>query len=178
MTDQLQPTAVRRPAPVTPSAGKLTPLGLDEVRITAGFWGERQQVNARNTLRHIHQWLTRLGWLENFNRTARREGGHQGREFSDSEIYKLLEALAWEIGRSGDEWAERTFQEVSAQVIGAQQPDGYLNTNFGGPGQPPRDSNLEWGHELYCAGHLIQAAVARLRTHGSDEFTDAAVRLV
>ena len=42
--------------------------------------------------------------------------------------------------------------------------DGYLNTQFGRPGQRPRWSDLEWGHELYCFGHLFQAAVARART--------------
>jgi DUF1680 family protein len=164
-------------APVAPSGATLLPLGLDEVSITGGFWGERQQVNADNTLRHCLDWITRLGWLENFARTARGEGMHVGRQFADSEIFKLLEALAWETARTGDDWAERTFREVSAQVVAAQQPDGYLNTQFGGPGQEPRYSDLEWGHELYCAGHLIQAAVARLRTHGPDAFTDAAVRL-
>jgi DUF1680 family protein len=176
MTDQLR-HKVQRPAPVTPSAARLIPLGLDEVRITGGFWGERQRVNATSTLRHILDWITRLGWLENFTRTANGDGTHDGREFSDSEIYKLLESLAWEIGRSGDAWAERTFEVVSAKVVAAQAEDGYLNTMFGGPGQHPRYSELEWGHELYCAGHLIQAAVARLRTHGADVFTDAAIHL-
>ena len=52
----------------------------------------------------------------------------------------------------------------SARVAAAQEPDGYLNTNFGRPGQRPRYSDLEWGHELYCFGHLFQAAVARART--------------
>jgi DUF1680 family protein len=164
-------------APVAPSAAVLTPLGLDEVVITGGFWAERQEVNAANTLQHCLDWITRLGWLENFARTARGDGGHVGRQFADSEIYKLMEALAWETARTGDEWAERTFQELTAQVVAAQQPDGYLNTQFGGPGQEPRYSDLEWGHELYCAGHLIQAAVARLRTHGPDAFTDAAIRV-
>lgn len=177
MTDQLQHTTTQPPAPVSPSASVLTPLGLDEVTITGGFWGERQRVNADHTLRHILDWITRLGWLQNFTRTASGDGTHEGREFSDSEIYKLLESLAWEIGRSGDRWAERTFREVAAQVVAAQQADGYLNTMFGGPGQRPRYSDPEWGHELYCAGHLIQAAVARLRTHGQDAFTDAAIRL-
>jgi DUF1680 family protein len=177
MTDQMQNVVIQSPAPVMPSAGVLTPLGLDEVRITGGFWGERQQINADNTLRHILDWITRLGWLENFVRTAHGDGTHDGREFADSEIYKLLEALAWEIGRSGDEWSERTFQEVSAVVIAAQAADGYLNTKFGGPGQRPRYADLEWGHELYCAGHMIQAAVARLRTHGSDAYVEAAIRL-
>jgi DUF1680 family protein len=162
---------------VVPKGGALVPLGLDEVRITGGFWGDRQHVNGAATLRHILAWITKLGWLENFTRAARGDGRHEGRMFSDSEIYKLLEALAWESARSGDEWAERTFQEVSAVVVAAQQPDGYLNTRFGGTGQAPRYSDLEWGHELYCAGHMIQAAVARLRTHGTDAFVEAAVRL-
>ena len=52
----------------------------------------------------------------------------------------------------------------SARVAAAQEADGYLNTNFGRPGQRPRYSDLEWGHELYCFGHLFQAAVARART--------------
>lgn len=177
MTDQMRVAVAELAAPVVPSAGALVPLGLDEVRITGGFWADRQQVNASATLRHILAWTTKLGWLENFSRTARGDGTHHGREFSDSEIYKLLEALAWESARSGDEWAERTFQEVSAQVVVAQQPDGYLSTTFGGPGQAPRYSDLEWGHELYCAGHLIQAAVARLRTHGMDAFVETAIRL-
>jgi DUF1680 family protein len=171
------PSAAHPQVPVAPSAATLTPLGLDEVTITGGFWADRQEVNAERTLRHCLEWITRLGWLENFARTARGDGGHVGRQFADSEIYKLLEALAWESARTADEWAERTFQEVSAQVVAAQQPDGYLNTQFGGPGQERRYSDLEWGHELYCAGHLIQAAVARLRTSGPDAFTAAAIRV-
>jgi DUF1680 family protein len=177
VTDHTGDNGVAAAAPVVPTQGVLTPLGLNEVRITGGFWGVRQQVNATATLRHILAWITKLGWLENFARVARGDGRHDGREFSDSEIYKLMEALAWESARSGDEWAERTFQEVAGVVVAAQQPDGYLNTRFGGPGQAPRYSDLEWGHELYCAGHMIQSAVARLRTHGSDAYVEAAIRL-
>jgi DUF1680 family protein len=51
-----------------------------------------------------------------------------------------------------------------ARVGAAQEPDGYLNTMFGRPGQGARWSDLEWGHELYCLGHLFQAAGARART--------------
>src|SRR5262249_59916324 len=90
--------------------------------------------------------------------------GRRGREFADSEIYKYLEAMAWEIGRTGDPALEDRFRTVVQRVGAAQEPDGYLNTMFGRPGQAPRWSNLEWGHELYCAGHLMQAAVARART--------------
>ena len=62
-------------------------------------------------------------------------------------------------------------------IAPAQEPDGYLNTVFGRPGQPPRYSDLEWGHELYNDGHLLQAAVARPRTAGRDEFVEIARRV-
>ena len=152
--------------PVLPTRGRLRPLGLADVRITGGFWAERQSVNAEASLAHIGHWLEREGWLRNFDLAGER----RGREFSDSEVYKFLEALAWEIGRTGDERLESRFRAVVARVTAAQEPDGYLNTKFGHPGQAARWSDLEWGHELYCAGHLLQAAVARARTRpGADD---------
>ncbi|PWU48787.1 hypothetical protein DLE60_10780 [Micromonospora globispora] len=152
--------------PAAPRTGRLRPLGLDEVHITGGFWAQRQSVNRQHTLPHIGHWLEREGWIANFDLAANGSlaEGRRGREFSDSEIYKYLEALAWEIGRTGDDELEGAFRNLVDRVARAQEPDGYLNTNFGRPGQAPRWSDLEWGHELYCLGHLFQAAVARART--------------
>ncbi|MBF4635108.1 glycoside hydrolase family 127 protein [Agreia pratensis] len=164
-------------APVVPTSGALRPLGIDEVRITGGFWHDRQQVNGEATLAHIEHWLEKEGWLANFDRVAAGSTdteGRRGREFSDSEIYKYLEAVAWEIGRVGDSVPsaelETRFRAVVDRVAAAQDADGYLNTRFGHAGQQPRWSELEWGHELYCLGHLFQAAVARERTApGADD---------
>lgn len=159
-------------APVVPSRSRLRPLGLDEVRITGGFWGERQAVNAAHTLSHILGRLESEGWLPNFDLAAAGTlpAGRRGREFSDSEVYKYLEAAAWEIGRHADADLECTFRAVVDRVGAAQEADGYLNTQFGRVGQQPRWSDLEWGHELYCLGHLFQAAVARERTRpGADD---------
>ncbi|WP_345763197.1 glycoside hydrolase family 127 protein [Diaminobutyricibacter sp. McL0608] len=159
-------------APAVPSGGALRPLGIGEVRITGGYWAERQAVNAGATLAHIAHWLEREGWLANFDRaaTGTLPDGRRGREFSDSEVYKYLEAVAWEIGRTDDGHLEERFRQVVSRVVAAQEADGYLNTNFGRAGQRPRWSDLEWGHELYCAGHLMQAAVARERTRpGADD---------
>jgi DUF1680 family protein len=160
-------TSTTTPAtPVVPATGRLRPLGLDEVRITDGFWARRQEVNGSATLEHIGHRLESEGWIGNFDRAARGTlpEGRRGREFSDSEIYKYLEALAWEIGRTGDERLEARFRSLVDRVAAAQDPDGYLNTQFGRPGQEARWSHLQWGHELYCLGHLFQAAVARERT--------------
>ncbi|RLP97255.1 glycoside hydrolase family 127 protein [Micromonospora sp. CV4] len=159
-------------APVVPIRGRLRPLGLDQVRITGGFWAQRQSTNAAATLPHIEHWLERAGWIGNFDLAVRGDlsRDRRGREFSDSEIYKFLEATAWEIGRTGDAELESRFRAMVRRVAAAQEADGYLNTRFGRPGQAPRWSDLEWGHELYCIGHLLQAAVARARTRpGADD---------
>jgi DUF1680 family protein len=168
--------------PVMPSTGALRPLGTEEVRLTGGHWSERQAVNAEATIRHCLHWLEELGWIANFDRVASGESAGRpferaGREFSDSEIYKLAEAMAWEIGRTGDPALEEQFVKLTNRIGAAQHEDGYLSTAFGNPGQEPRYTNLEWGHELYCYGHLIQAAVARLRNHGEDDFVRIARRV-
>ncbi|MGI5128100.1 glycoside hydrolase family 127 protein [Pseudonocardia sp. CA-107938] len=164
-------------APVVPSRGRLRPLTLGEVTVTGGPLLRRQQVNGTATLPHIEHWLEREGWIANFDLAAAGQlpAGRRGREFSDSEVYKYLEALAWEIGRTGDADLERRFHAVVARVAAAQEPDGYLNTEFGRPGQQPRWSDLPSGHELYCIGHLLQAAVARLRTR--PDATDGLVEI-
>ncbi|MFF1635197.1 glycoside hydrolase family 127 protein [Leifsonia sp. NPDC058248] len=167
-----------RGRPVAPSEGVLRPLGIDDVRIRSGFWADRQALNAQALIEHCEYWVERAGWVANFD--AAREGrlpqAHTGREFADSDVYKLLEAMAWEIGRTGDEAMNARFQAIVERIAPVQEPDGYLNTFFGRPGQAPRYSDLEWGHELYCYGHLIQAAIARGRTVGADDLVDIATR--
>jgi len=158
--------------PVHPATGALRPLGIDQVRITDGFWARRQAINGAVTLQAITGRLESEGWIGNFDLVAssRPVGDRVGRDFTDSEIYKFLEAAAWELGRAPDDALEQTFRSLVTRVAAAQQPDGYLGTAFGRPGQAPRWSNLAWGHELYCLGHLFQAAVARTRTKpGADD---------
>ncbi|MEV0595337.1 glycoside hydrolase family 127 protein [Nonomuraea cavernae] len=146
--------------PVLPSSGVLSPLGLDDVRLAPGFWGGRVTLNRDVTIAHCQEWMEREGWIGNFRgRRPRR-----GREFSDSEIYKLLEAMAWA--------GHPDLTPLAETVARAQEGDGYLNTRWTGN----RYSDLEWGHELYCYGHLIQAGVARLRNHGEDRLTEVARR--
>lgn len=173
------PVRLTPSAPVVPAHGTLRPLGLDEIAVTGGFWSEYQALNADSIIGHCLEWMERIGWIGNFDRAA--EGTinseHAGIEFVDSEVYKLLEAMAWEVGRVDDEAMSATYASLVARVAAAQEPDGYLHTSFGRPGQRPRFSDLEWGHELYCFGHLIQAAVARLRTGHDDELPAVARRV-
>ena len=165
-------------APALPGSGRLRPLGLDEVTITGGFWAERQRVNATATIDHCDEWEQRVGWIDNFR--AALEGTvattRTGREFSDSDVYKLVEAMAWEVARTGDPRLDARIEELAQLFERVQEPDGYLSTKYGRPGQAPRYSDLAWGHELYCYGHLIQAAVARLRSGRHDTLVRVALR--
>jgi len=170
-----------RPAtgPVAPATSAHQGLGVSDVSLDpSGFWGVRQAVNAGATLEHCLEWMERLGWIENFDRVARGETTvtRPGWQFSDSEIYKLLEAMAWELGRSPDVSLAAAFDELVDRVGAAQDDDGYLNTAHGHPGLPPRYSDMAMGHELYNTGHLLQAAVARLRTGHDDRLVQIARR--
>ncbi|NUP24667.1 MAG: glycoside hydrolase family 127 protein [Streptomyces sp.] len=160
--------------PVAPTRGRLRPLGLHEVRITGGFWARRRHINTTATLGHCHDWMERVGWIGNFRAAAegRIQQDRQGREFADSDVYKLLEAMAWDGGVD----AGTALDLITDVIAPAQEPDGYLNTAFGRPGQQPRYSDLEWGHELYCYGHLIQAGVAQIRARGEGELAKIARR--
>ena len=177
MTDTIR---VRAGGPVVPSRSLLRPLGPGELRISGGFWAEWQELNASVILAHCEEWMERIGWIGNFDRAA--DGTvaehHDGIEFVDSEVYKLLEAMAWELGRRTEAGLEGRFEALVSRVAAAQDLDGYLHTAFGRPGQRARYSDLEWGHELYCFGHLFQAAVARTRGgHPDDLLVTTARRL-
>ncbi|MET0886338.1 MAG: beta-L-arabinofuranosidase domain-containing protein, partial [Mycetocola sp.] len=166
-------------APVVPAAPTaLAPLGLREAWITGGFWARRQSVNRSATLRHCEEWMVRVGWLGNFDAVATGTIAEvrQGREFSDSEIYKLLEALAWQYATENHPELDARIRALTDRVARAQADDGYIGTKFGSEGQAARYSDMEWGHELYNVGHLLQAAVARLRSGCDDGLVEIARR--
>lgn len=156
--------------PVVPSSGTLRPVPLTTARLMGGFWGRRQAVNSTETLAHCLAWMDREGWTGNFTAPP---AERRGREFADSEIYKLTEALCWDSVRA-DHSAE--IDRLAGIAEKAQAPDGYLSTAYGRPGQPPRYHDLNFGHELYCVGHLLQAAAAASRTGASPRLVQTARR--
>jgi DUF1680 family protein len=161
-------------APVAFRSGAVRPIAVADAHLEPGFWGARQELNDRAIIAHAAEWMTRLGWVRNFEDAAsgsRYE--HRGREFADSEIYKLIEAISWEIARGRDTHAALLNRLVDI-VLAAQEPDGYLHTLFGRPWQRPRYSDFQWGHELYCFGHFLQAAVAHHRATGEERMLEGA----
>jgi DUF1680 family protein len=116
--------------------------------------------------------------LRNFRIAAGEERGErQGTVFQDSDAAKWLEAVAYSLASRPDPELEKTADEVIALIGRAQQADGYLNTYFTPLCPDKRWKNLTEGHELYCAGHFIEAAVAYFQTTGKKVFLDIVCRL-
>ncbi|WP_328475222.1 glycoside hydrolase family 127 protein [Actinoplanes sp. NBC_00393] len=154
---------------------------VHRVELTGGFWADRVRINREHTIPHGFEQLGKAGNLHNLRLAAGAEGEYRSPDalpFLDSDVYKWLEAVGWELGRAPEPGLASAADEVIALVAAAQRPDGYLNSyvQVVGGGVPYRD--LSWGHELYCLGHLIQAAVAWHRALGDDRLLTIALRAV
>jgi hypothetical protein len=154
-------------APTTSARVRLRPIDGRGVVIRDGLLADRQRVNREVTILRGAEELERAGTLDNLRIAAGRAAGERrGMVFSDSDVYKWLEALAWEIAREPSAELERLARETTELVAAAQEPDGYLNSWCQVVDPAWRWTDLEMGHELYCAGHLIQAGVASARATG------------
>jgi DUF1680 family protein len=156
---------------------RLRPLPLGAVRLSDTFWEPRRRVNREVTLASQYRRCEETGRIDNFRRAAGKiEGPFQGRYYNDSDVYKWLEACAFALAEAPDAEIERMTEAVALEIADAQQPDGYLNTYFTFELAGDRWSNLRDKHELYCAGHLIQAALAHHRATGRATLLEVAVR--
>lgn len=153
-------------------------MPLEAVPIEDAFWAPRLRINRERTLPSQYRLLWETGRVDNLLRVAgKSEQPFQGRVFNDSDVYKWLEAASWTLAasRAPDPELERMIDEAVEAVAGAQQPDGYLNSYFSLDRAGERWTNFDL-HEMYCAGHLFQAAVAHHRATGSTRLLDVATR--
>lgn len=104
------------------------------------------------------------------------EGEHKGVIFVDTDVYKWLETVAYCLHNGSCKDFESIADEVISLIGRAQQPDGYLNTYFTVAEPQGRWSNLVEGHELYCAGYLIEAGIAYYEATGKDSLLNTARR--
>ena len=158
------------------------PLGLDErdgAAITAGALARRQATNRSVTIPYGMRTMEDSGTLENFRIAAgMSKASYAEPLFRDSDLYKVLEAVAWERQHGPDPEQDRFVSESAELLARAQGEDGYLDTYYqvAEPGQ--RFTNPAMGHELYCAGHLVQASVAAQRSEiGSATLAEVTTRL-
>ena len=153
-----------------------TPVSWKAVTIDDPFWTLHIRVNREHTLPSIYRFCQETGRIG-----ALRLDWKPGMEpvphiFWDSDVAKWLEAASYSLATHPDAALEAQVDEVIRLIVAAQQPDGYLNTYFTVVEPEKRWTNLRDWHELYCAGHLIEAAVAHFQATGKRVLLDALCR--
>lgn len=160
------------------------PVSWTRVHMLPGFWQDRQRVVRERAL--LHQWdalsdalpdAPPSHALANFRIAAGdMVGEHGGFVFQDSDVYKWIEAVGYVLGQAPDSTLAARADAVIDWIARAQAPDGYLNTYYQLVKPDQRWTNLRDDHELYCAGHLFEAAVAYFEGTGKDALLAVARR--
>jgi uncharacterized protein len=153
-------------------------VSYSQVQITDAFWKPKIEKVATVTIPVcVEQTEIKTPRIANFEKVARRKGEkHEGIYYDDSDVYKALEAIAYSLKNHPDAALEKKADEWIDKIAAAQEPDGYLNTYYSLMGLDKRWTDME-KHEDYCAGHLMEAAVAYFNTTGKRKLLDVAIRL-
>lgn len=155
---------------------RFTPLSLTQVRIIDDFWDERLRVNHERSLPKQHELCERTGRFDALKLQWKPGAPNRPHPYWDSDVAKWLEAACYACQIRPDEKLRAQIDEVVQLFVGAQQPDGYLNSFFSVIDQDRRWKNLRFNHELYCAGHIFEAAVAHHELTGTRDLLDVACR--
>ena len=160
---------------------KLRQIPVHAVTIQSGFWARRREINVSKSIPSLHQLLEANGRMNNFRRLVGKSTAPQiGPVFSDSDPYKWAEAVGFVL-QSGDRPDLRQqLETLIDEIVAVQEPSGYLNTYYQEGRKPLRmlTETQTTGHELYCVGHMLQAAIAYYRATGDRKLLDAGVRFV
>jgi DUF1680 family protein len=154
----------------------ITPLSLRDVDIQGGFWGHYQTLVHQATLPAVHEQLEQRGTMDALKLNWQPGMPNKPHIYWESDLAKWLEAASYVLAKQPDAALEQQVDEAIALLAGAQQPDGYLNAYYTVVEPGKRWTNLRDQHELYCAGHLIEAAVAHHEATGKDSLLKVMLR--
>jgi len=165
---------------------KYSPVNFKNVRIDGDFWRERLDTVLTQTIPSQHRQLEKNGILESLTipqpppplRIAPNSHNFTTQIFWDSDVGKWIEAASYALGHRRDAGIEAKVDTIVEDLAKAQLPDGYLNCWYIGREPEQRWTNLRDNHELYCAGHMLEGAVAYFHATGKRRFLDVMLRYV
>ncbi len=162
----------------------INPISLSEVSISDPFWKNYMELIRKNVI--PYQWEALNDRIEgaapsycihNFSvASGKTEGTFGGCVFQDSDLYKWLEAASYSLMWHPDKDLEEKIDSVVNLMEDTQQDDGYLDTYYIINGLENRFTNLRDNHELYCLGHMLEAAVAYYQATGKEKLLTIASR--
>lgn len=150
-------------------------LPFSAVELDNGFWHDRQELNRNVTIRNVWKRFEETGRFASFRFDWKEGMPHKPHIFYDSDVAKWMESAAFILQMHPDPWLEERMEELVGLIVAHQQEDGYFNVYFTVV-EPENRFRQRFAHELYCAGHLIEAAVAYQNATGRDRFLRAMCR--
>jgi DUF1680 family protein len=155
----------------------LKTLKITDISLNEGFWTKKRSINRKTSLLFGYEMLEKAGNFDNLRLAAGTlMGSYRGYVFQDSDIYKWLEAVAWEMGKEKDIAILKLADKSIELIAAAQRSDGYINSYVQTRENPEPWVDLDNGHELYCAGFLFQAGIAFKRALKDDRLLNIACR--
>jgi len=158
----------------------IEPVPFTDVKKVEGFWAPRLETNRKVTVPYAFTKCEDTGRISNFAKAGGlMTGNFEGIYFNDSDLYKVIEGAAYSLQCHPDPELEMYVDSVIHKIAAAQWEDGYLYTFYSLPEKKPekRWTNIKDMHELYCAGHFFEGAVAYYQATGKRTILDVAIRL-
>ncbi|MCD4707561.1 MAG: glycoside hydrolase family 127 protein [Candidatus Sabulitectum sp.] len=155
---------------------RIAPVPFHRVSIDDRFWSPRIETNRDVTIPLGYEQCRKTGRLDAWKLNWKDGDPRRPHIFWDSDVAKWMEAAACSLRLHRDDSLEENLNNIISLMEKAQQPDGYLNSYFTAVEPEKRWTNLRDRHELYCAGHLVEAAVAHSFATGDDRFISIARR--
>lgn len=151
---------------------KLSSVPLGQVQFTDNFWAPKLETNREVTIPTVYKRCEETGRIAALKLGWKPGMPNEPHIFWDSDVAKWLESAAYCLTTHSDEKLEKKVDDLIDLIANAQHADGYLNTHFTVVKPKMRWKNLRDWHELYCAGHLMEAAVAYFDATGKRKFLD------
>ncbi len=155
---------------------RFEPISFTGVAIDDVFWNERLRINREVSIPYQYEQCRETGRIDAFRLEWKPGKGEPPHIFWDSDVAKWVEAASYSYAFRPDPKLGQLLDEVTTLIASAQQPDGYLNTHYTQVEKENRWTHLRDNHELYCAGHLIEAGVVHFQATGKRTLLDAACR--
>ncbi len=155
---------------------EFTPVSFANVTVDDAFWAPRMKTNRESTIPYEYQRCKDTGRIDGFRPDWKPGEGQTRHIFYDSDIAKWIEAASYSLATHPDPKLDKELDEVIANIASCQKPDGYLNSYYVNVEPTKHWTNLRDCHELYCAGHLIEAAVAHYQATGKRSLLDVMCR--
>ncbi|MCM8804965.1 MAG: glycoside hydrolase family 127 protein [Candidatus Omnitrophica bacterium] len=153
---------------------KSFPVNIENVKVN-GFWKYFLERNREISIPLLYKYFLKYKTIENFEiEGGIKKGEKTNRIATDSDLYKWIEGVSWDLQNEWNEKNINLIENLIDLIKKAQKEDGYLNTSPYLSNR--RFENLKYSHELYCGGHLIQAAIAHYRSTGNENLLNVAIK--